>query len=129
LFGIHSADVLEIPKATRDLSKRLIYCVPVDNTTVLTKRGWKSYEELQVGELVMTYNQEKNIKEWKPILHIVEAYEGDVWQMSHSHSYKVQATAEHRWYVRKRTEAKHVQCGWKTGARYMVPKVRNYCSN
>jgi DNA polymerase-1 len=27
LFGIHSADVLEIPKATRDLSKRLIYCV------------------------------------------------------------------------------------------------------
>lgn len=27
LFGIHSADVLEIPKATRDLSKRLIYCI------------------------------------------------------------------------------------------------------
>lgn len=123
LFGIHSADVLEIPKATRDLSKRLIYCVPVDNTTVLTKRGWKSYEELQVGELVMTYNQEKNIKEWKPILHIIKAYEDDVWQMSHNHSYKVQATAEHRWYVRKRTQAKHVQCGWKTGKRYMVPKV------
>ena len=27
LFGIHSANVLEIPKATRDLSKRLIYCI------------------------------------------------------------------------------------------------------
>jgi DNA polymerase I-like protein with 3'-5' exonuclease and polymerase domains len=27
LFGIHSADVLKIPKATRDLSKRLIYCI------------------------------------------------------------------------------------------------------
>jgi DNA polymerase-1 len=122
LFGIHSAG-LPVEKSTRDLSKRLIYCVPVDNTQVLTKTGWKTYEQLQVGELVLTYNQEKNIKEWKPILHIVEAYEDGVWEMSHSHSYKVQATTNHRWYVRKRTQAKHVQCGWKTGARYMVPKV------
>jgi len=122
MFGIYSSDS-PIEKATRDLSKRLIYCVPVDNTQVLTKTGWKTYEQLQVGELVLTYNQEKNIKEWKPILHIVEAYEDEVWEMSHNHSYKVQATADHRWYVRKRTQAKHVQCGWKTGSRYMVPKV------
>ena len=122
LFGIYSSDS-PIEKATRDLSKRLIYCVPVDNTQVLTKTGWKTYEQLKVGELVLTYNQEKNIKEWKPILHIVDAYEDEVWEMSHNHSYKVQATADHRWYVRKRTQAKHVQCGWKTGARYMVPKV------
>lgn len=122
MFGIYSGDS-PIEKATRDLSKRLIYCVPVDNTQVLTKTGWKTYEQLQVGELVLTYNQEKNIKEWKPILHIVEAYEDEVWEMSHNHSYKVQATADHRWYVRKRTQAKHVQCGWKTGSRYMVPKV------
>jgi DNA polymerase I-like protein with 3'-5' exonuclease and polymerase domains len=27
LFGIHSSDVIDIPKATRDLSKRLIYCI------------------------------------------------------------------------------------------------------
>ena len=27
LFGIHSADVLEIPKATRDLSKKLVYAI------------------------------------------------------------------------------------------------------
>ena len=122
LFGVWDGNGT-ISKPARDLSKRLIYCVPVDNTTILTKSGWKSYEELEVGELVLTYNQEKNIKEWKPILHIVEAYEDDVWQMSHNHSYKVQATADHRWYVRKRTQAKHVKGGWKTGARYMVPKV------
>lgn len=122
LFGIYDGNG-DITKAARDLSKRLIYCVPVEGTTVLTKKGWKTYEQLELGELVMTYNQEKNIKEWKPILHIVEAYEDDVWEMSHSHSYKVKATADHRWYVRKRTQAKHVQCGWKTGARYMVPKV------
>ncbi len=122
LFGIYDGNG-EISKATRDLSKRLIYCVPVEGTTILTKRGWKKYEELEVGELVLTYDQEKNIKEWKPILHIVEAFEDEVWEMSHNQSYKVQATANHRWYVRKRTQAKNVKSGWKTGARYMVPKV------
>jgi DNA polymerase-1 len=122
LFGIYDG-VGEISKATRDLSKRLIYCVPVDNTTVLTKKGWKTYEELEVGELVLTYNQEKNIKEWKPILHIVEAYEDDVWEMSHNHSYKVQATKDHRWFVNKRTMSKTGKSWSLTKGRYMTPMV------
>jgi len=122
LFGIHSSDKT-IDKATRDLSKRLIYCVPVDTTQVLTKTGWKSYEQLRVGELVLTYNQEKNIKEWKPILHIVEAYDDDVWEMSHSHSYKVQATADHRWYVNKRTMSKTGKSWSLKNGRYMTPMV------
>jgi DNA polymerase I-like protein with 3'-5' exonuclease and polymerase domains len=122
LFGIHSAD-LPIEKATRDLSKRLIYCVPVDTTQVLTKTGWKTYEQLQVGELVLTYNQGKNIKEWKPILHIVDAYEDEVWEVSHNHSYKVQATADHRWYVNKRTMSKTGKSWSLKNGRYMTPMV------
>ena len=122
LFGIYDG-VGEISKATRDLSKRLIYCVPVDNTEVLTKEGWKKYEELKVGQLVMTYNQEKNIKEWKPILHVVEAYEDDVWEMSHNHSFKVQATNDHRWFVNKRTMSKTGKSWSLTEGRYMTPMV------
>jgi len=122
LFGIYDGQG-DISKATRDLSKRLIYCVPVEGTTVLTKKGWKTYEDLEVGELVMTYNQEKNIKEWKPILHIVEAYEDDVWEMSHNHSYKVQATAEHRWYVNKRTMSKTGKSWSLKNGKYMTPMV------
>ena len=122
LFGIYDG-VGEISKATRDLSKRLIYCVPVDNTEVLTKEGWKKYEELKVGQLVMTYNQEKNIKEWKPILHVVEAYEDDVWEMSHNHSFKVQSTADHRWFVNKRTMSKTGKSWSLTEGRYMTPMV------
>ena len=122
LFGIHSAD-LPIDKTTRDLSKRLIYCVPVDTTQVLTKTGWKTYEQLQVGEPVLTYNQEKNIKEWKPILHIVDAYEDEVWEMSNNHSYKVQATADHRWYVNKRTMSKTGKSWSLKNGRYMTPMV------
>jgi len=122
LFGIYDGQN-EISKATRDLSKRLIYCVPVDGTTVLTKSGWKTYEELKVGELVLTYNQEKNVKEWKPILHIVESYEDDVWEMSHNQSYKVQATADHRWYVNKRTMSKTGKSWSLKNGRYMTPTV------
>lgn len=114
--------------ATRDISKRLLYaCVPSDITTVLTKEGWKTYEQLQVGELVLTYNEEKEIKEWKPILEIIPEHEDDVWQMQHNHSFKVQATADHRWYVKQRKSDKTKSCGWFTGSktrRYMEPQVR-----
>jgi len=122
LFGIYDGQN-EISKATRDLSKRLIYCVPLDNTQVLTKTGWKTYEELKIGDLVLTYNQKKDIKEWKPVLHIVEAYDDDVWEMSHNHSYKVQATAEHRWYVNKRTMSKTGKSWSLKNGRYMTPMV------
>jgi len=123
-IDIHVYNQERFGVATRDISKRLLYaCVPVDNTTVLTKDGWKPYEELKVGQIVLTYNEEKEIKEWKPILEIIPEHEDDVWQMEHNHSFKVQATSDHRWYVKKRTRNKKVQCGWDTGKNYMVPKV------
>ena len=110
--------------ATRDISKRLLYaCVPTDITTVLTKEGWKTHNELKVGQLVLTYNEEKERKEWKPILEIIPEHEDDVWQMQHNHSFKVQATADHRWYVKKRKRNSNVSCGWSTGKNYMVSKV------
>jgi len=120
---IHSYNQEQFGVATRDISKRLLYCVPVDSTQVLTKTGWKKYEELNIGELVLTYNEEKEIKEWKPILEIINAYEDDVWQMQHNHSFCVQSTLEHRWYVKKRKRNNSAQCGWETGKNYMLSKV------
>jgi len=121
---IHTYNQEQFGVETRDISKRLLYaCVPSDITTVLTKEGWKSYEELEVGQLVLTYNEEKEIKEWKPILEIIPEHEDDVFQMEHNHSFNVQATADHRWYVRKRKRNKDAKCGWVTGKNYMVSKV------
>jgi DNA polymerase I-like protein with 3'-5' exonuclease and polymerase domains len=123
-IDIHVYNQERFGVATRDISKRLLYaCVPSDTTTVLTKEGWKCYGELKVGQLVLTYNEEKEIKEWKPILEIIPEHEDDVWQMEHNHSFKVQSTADHRWYVKKRKRNKKVQCGWNTGKNYMIPKV------
>jgi hypothetical protein len=124
---IHVYNQEKFKVETRDISKRLLYaCVPTDITTVLTKEGWKTYEQLEIGQLVLTYNQEKDIKEWKPILEIIPEHEDDVWQMQHSHSFCVQSTADHRWYVKKRSQNKKASCGWFTGNKqrpYMVPKV------
>ena len=121
---IHTYNQERFGVSTRDISKRLLYaCVPTDITTVLTKEGWKTYDELKVGQLVLTYNEEKEIKEWKPILEIIPKHEDDVWQMQHNHSFKVQATADHRWYVKKRKRNSNVSCGWSTGKNYMVSKV------
>lgn len=121
---IHTINQKLFGVETRDIAKRLLYaCVPTDITTVLTKEGWKTYDELKVGQLVLTYNEEKEIKEWKPILEIIPEHEDDVWQMQHNHSFKVQATADHRWYVKKRKRNKNVSCGWSTGKNYMVSKV------
>ena len=123
---VYNQKMFDVP--TRDISKRLLYaCVPSDITTVLTKEGWKTYGQLQVGELVLTYNEEKEIKEWKPILEIIPEHEDDVWQMQHNHSFKVQATADHRWYVKQRKADNTKSCGWFTGSktrRYMEPQVR-----
>lgn len=127
-IDIHTYNQEKFGVENRDISKRLLYaCVPSDITTVLTKEGWKSYEDLKVGQLVLTYNEEKEIKEWKPILEIIEEHEDDVWQMEHNHSFKVQATADHRWYVKQRQASKTSSCGWFTGnkqRRYMEPEVR-----
>lgn len=55
---------------SRSIAKRLLYaCVDME-TMALTKRGWKHYADLKVGDLVMTYNADKDIKEWKPIQHL-----------------------------------------------------------
>jgi hypothetical protein len=121
---IHTYNQEQFGVATRDISKRLLYaCVPSDITTLLTKEGWKRYEDLKVGQLVLTYNEEKQIKEWKPILEIIQEHEDEVFQLEHNHSFKVQATADHRWYVKKRKRNKNTQCGWVTGKNYMVPMV------
>ena len=124
---IHTYNQEMFGVATRDISKRLLYaCVPSDITTVLTKEGWKCYEELKVGQLVLTYNEEKEIKEWKPILEIIPEHEDEVWEMRHSHSFCVQSTSDHRWYVKKRKRNERSSCGWFTGNKerpYMVSTV------
>jgi hypothetical protein len=40
------------------------------NTEILTKRGWRKYDELIIGTEVLTLNQETGMSEWQPLLDV-----------------------------------------------------------
>jgi len=42
-------------------------CVPM-TTTALTRDGWKSYDELVLGEEILAYDMESRIQVWTPLL-------------------------------------------------------------
>lgn len=47
-----------------------IRCMPVSNTEILTRDGWKHYENVQVGDETIGYNLETGRSEWTVITHI-----------------------------------------------------------
>lgn len=99
---IHEVNRVAAGLATRDQSKTFIYaCVPYD-TQALTTKGWKYRKDLKVGDLVLTYNQKTNVKEWKPILEIVDYPSAPIIEMSHNNSFKIRSTPNHRWFVNQR---------------------------
>ena len=82
----------------RALGKKANYsCFPVDNTEILSKSGWKKYSDLEVGELVMTYNTSKKVNEYKPIEHI-HFFENQQIVNMHNNHWQFESTADHRWY-------------------------------
>ena len=87
---------------SRSDAKRLLYaCVDME-TQALTKEGWKHYEELRVGELVLTYNIEKDCQEWKPIQHLHYVEDADCVHIQ-GRGVDIVCTPDHRWPVLRRT--------------------------
>jgi GDPmannose 4,6-dehydratase len=57
--------------ALRDWGDSLDYCVDLD-TKILTKEGFKSREELSIGEKIINFNQNKNIWEEDEVVKIYD---------------------------------------------------------
>lgn len=101
---VHTKNQIATGLETREQAKTFIYaCVTMD-TTILTKNGWKSFEQVKVGDIAMTYNSKTGMKEWKPVLEKVYYEDAEVIEMSHSHGFKVKTTPNHRWFVKQRRE-------------------------
>lgn len=99
----------------RRKAKEWLYaCVPMD-TTALTRRGWKTYDELEVGEDILTYNPDTKVQEWQPLLEKVYYDDAPIMELSHTKGFSVRCTPNHRWFTRRRTGA--------SGARYYVDEV------
>jgi hypothetical protein len=115
LRDLIGTDIIGEGDPGRDNAKTGMYaCVPMD-TRALTRRGWKRPEELILGEDILTYNPEKCVKEWQPLLEVVTYADAPLIRMKHGHSFEVVSTPNHRWFVNRRTGSR---------TRYMVPDVR-----
>jgi len=54
-----------------------------DQTECLTYDGWKRYNDLTIGELILTYNQDTDTLEYQPIekINITPDYQGEMIQL------------------------------------------------
>ena len=77
-------------------------CLPVDNTEVLTKTGWKFYKDLEKNDEVLSYNQERGVTEFCKIKDKFFYKDADVFNMKNKW-WNIESTLNHRWFGRVRT--------------------------
>ena len=70
-------------------------CLPVDSTEVLSREGWKSLDELSVGDEIIQYDTEADSLTFGMVQDIVEPYKAEVLKC---HSFE--ATANHRMWAK-----------------------------
>ena len=79
--------------------RQSVNCVDTE-TQIFTKRGWLTYTEVQVGDIALTYNGDKDAMEWQPIMEIVRMpYKGKMVSME-GEAHSSLSTPNHRWFVR-----------------------------
>lgn len=76
-------------------------CVPVDNTEVLTNKGWKSRSALNLGDMVLSYNKERGGYEYSPILKLWDYQNAEVGSLNNKW-FAVEVTEDHEWLVSQR---------------------------
>lgn len=113
---IHEVNREKAGLDSRDQAKTFIYACCTMDTMALTPWGWKTYDELVVGELILTYNQKDNVKEWKPVLEKVKYNNAEVIELRNKNGFVTKSTPNHRWFINQRR-----QIG---SARYLTQDVR-----
>lgn len=96
-------DYTDLTAAERTIFKRLIpfYCVP-EHSEALTRDGWKTWQQIEFGEELLTYNVEKDCLEWQPCLEVAAfAHHQDLMVLENTR-HRLEFTPEHRWPVRQR---------------------------
>lgn len=91
-------------KKVRKLAKGFVYgCVPM-HTQALTRNGWRTYNQLSVGDQILVYDPKTNTKRWAPILSFTYHDRAEVWEIKTSKAFKVQTTPDHKWWVKQRKD-------------------------
>jgi hypothetical protein len=75
-------------------------CVDTE-TQILTQSGWKSYNQVNVGDIVYSINFEKNEMELDTVRHLTVKESADNYKMT-SRSFDSVSSGDHTWYLLKR---------------------------
>lgn len=73
------------------------YCMSLD-TEILTKQGFKKWNELKVGEDVLGYDVESNTCKWTPLLKVF-IFENSETVSMEGKSFRAVCTPNHGWFV------------------------------
>lgn len=84
---------------------RMAECVPLESE-ILTREGWKFYDEVHIGEEVLAYNVEADTSEWTPLLAINVFPVSPLVTIANA-SMSVRCTPDHSWPVSLRGKRKH----------------------
>lgn len=76
-----------------------------DKTEALTIDGWKKYNEIDVGTLVLTKNPDTGILEWQPIekVNIYPDYDGNLYSIE-GKTFSALTNGKHRWLCNHNTK-------------------------
>lgn len=76
-------------------------CVPL-SSKALTKDGWKTYNELSVGDVICTYNISENCLEWKTIQHLHFYKDAETINIyTPQTNFNFVCTPNHKWVLKK----------------------------
>ena len=92
--------VVDNTRKIGDATRQVVNCVDFD-TEILTLNGWKKYNEISIGDKILSYNMQTQHITNDAITHI-HIYEGihNVIKFQHS-SFNAVSTTEHRWVTQK----------------------------
>ena len=84
-----------------------------EKAEILTEQGWRRYDEVSVGDMILTLNHDTGMTEWKPMqrLNVFPAERRTMTLMEGS-EFSCLSTPDHRWPVTNRRDARK----WKTTA-------------
>ncbi|MGW0736035.1 glycosyltransferase [Streptomyces sp. NPDC002851] len=83
----------------RTIVEDMDYCVPLDHR-ILTRDGFKYYDELTVGEDVLTLDHKAGTLVWAPLEEVcVFDYDGELYRLEREDGWSVECTPNHRWPV------------------------------
>lgn len=74
-------------------------CVPVASSEALTKKGWKGYYDLKVGDEILAYDMVSQTNKWTKVLNLHHFNKAPIIGMKKSKNMDFESTPDHNWVV------------------------------